>query len=295
MRQRPGTCANRSAIRRLAVPLLLGIALWLALARVTLGQESDTLIIEVSLHPAGQAAVVLASSGTSSDSLVLPGSPLSSLLGIDLPPVVTLGELCQAVGPMVEVRWEPERLRLVIVDAYVTLPTTRRRLDELRAEARAQPDLTRGGRGLALAYTRDDLGADQLDVGYVWPRAAAFVSRSSEAPLAWSVSAAPLRQLWVSYRDEEGSDSPYNFDARLAIGRAFLGISYTEDGELGAQGAAALGPLVGFADPVNDRYVISLRGKVDAQLGRLGDRYSVRVSYGPSDPSAFTIPAIRRR
>ena len=270
------------------------LALALALQAAVAGPAQDTLIVEVLLQPGNEQVVILAEAHGDSG-LALPGTSVGRLLGLSLPPVVTLAELRERVGAGVMVTWQPTRLRLVIHDTYGSLPTTRRRLDELRARSRAQPADLRGPLGLAMAFLRDDTGANQVDVGYVLPRAAAFVSRSSEAGLLWSASAAPLSRLWLSYQDQEGPDRRYFLDARLAVGRGFVALSYRGDGELGANAALTLGPLAGFADPFNDRYVITMRGLIDAQFAREGERSLMRVSYGAVDPSAFSVPMIRRR
>jgi hypothetical protein len=270
------------------------LKLLIAMQAAVATPPQDTLIVEVLVQPGNEQVVVLAEASGDS-ALALPGGSVGRLLGLTLPPVVTLAELRERVGPGVVVTWQPARLRLVIHDTYGALPTTRRRLDELRAQSRAQPADLRGPLGLAMAFLRDDTGANQLDVGYVLARAAAFVSRSSEAGLQWNVSAAPLSRLWLNYQDMEGPDRRYYVDARLAVGRGFVALSYRGDGELGANGAVTLGPLAGFADPFNDRYVVTMRGMIDAQFAREGERSLMRVSYGAVDPSAFSVPMVRRR
>lgn len=273
--------------------LALSGALWFAAWSGELASQeadsdaTDSLLVEVRLAGVGAVLVI----GQQRDgTLFLPAGPVYALAGLDEPPpgvlsITDLGGLLQ-----VDVRWLPRQLVVELRDPFQELPATRARVDHLRAEAVSRGALALEARrtGPFGGVTVDDRRETMLDLGYSLGWAYGRIAHSSVSRTSWSVAANPLAPLWLTYSQREAAGA--RVGARVALRRTWISADYY-GGDFEIAGASAVGPVVVFASS-RDRFALTWRGDVDVQLGHAQERSSVRLSFGPIDPSPLSIPAV---
>jgi hypothetical protein len=200
----------------------------------------------------------------------------------------SLEELEELLG--VTVTWSPRQLLVTLQDPFATLPSSRARVDRLRAEA-----VGRGGGGVPGRYvgwfggiTVDHRREALADLGYALGWAQARVSHSTVSGTAWAASANPIRPLWLTYAQRSSGGSQVG--ARVVVPSGWVSADY-RNRRFGVDGAAAIGPIVVYAS-TRDRFAVTWRGAVDVQVGHTGERSAVRVSFGPVDPSPISVPLV---
>lgn len=277
--------------RRLAASL--GCVLWLVArpdavaSQQTDSAGTDSLLVEVRLAGVGSVLVI---GQQRNGTLFLPAGPVYTLAGLDEPPpglvsLADLGGLLQA-----DVRWLPRQLLVDLRDPFQALPATRARVDRLRAEAVSRGALALEARrtGPFGSVTVDDRRETLLDLGYSLGWAYGRFAHSSVSGMSWSLAANPRSALWLTYSQREAVDA--RIGARVALRRTWISAEY-QGGDVEVSGASALGPVVVFASS-RDRFALTWRGDVDVQVGHAQERSSLRLSFGPIDPSPLAIPAV---
>lgn len=270
-----------------AFGLLLALAV---LPQSVRAQEAagDSLLVEVTL--AGGESILVLAAPDGNGSLVLPAAEIYALAGLSAPPMpwirlAEVGELLQ-----VSVVYSPRQMRVTLTDTRGVLPASRERLDRLRnaAMARNNAAFTGGRGGLFGGVTVDDRREALLDLGYAGSLIQVRGSHSTVSGTAFAAAVTPARPLWLTW-----SHSPVlgsRIGARLALSRLWVAAEH-HDGRVGVQGSAQAGPLIVYASS-RDRFAVTWRGDVDVQLGHAGDRSSLRVSFGPIDPSPLSVPLV---
>lgn len=253
-------------------------------------QEIDTLVVEVRLAGIG-AVVVVAEQSRETGELMLPAAPVYRLGAVAEPPPIpymTVGELMDALR--VDIVWLPRDLQLVIRDRWHQLPASRARLDALRAEAELRSTQPLGAyqSGFFGSVTVDERQEALGDIGYTAGRVYGRVAQSTVSGASWSAGVSPVDAVWLTYAQSERSDA--RLGARLALRRSWLAADYSAD-RLHVDGVTAWGPLVVYASS-RDVFAVTWRSDVDIQVAHARQRSSLRVSFGPADPSPLAIPLV---
>ena len=262
-----------------------------ALLLLVAALQQPNLIIEVRLDGTGQATTVEAEL-LSDSTLLLPSADLGAFLGTPSEPApwLALGTL-RTRFPAVSWQWIPRALLLLVVDPNQVLPVSRALAASLERQARGAAPYAVITSGPFAALAADNVGKTLVDLGYSFRgRAAITVRRSSTLGTTYTISLAPVPQLFATYAGGDGPSGTAS--ARLAAGPAWLQASYVRGQALMVDGLLQLGIVSLFGAPQRHAYMITLRGPIAVQWGRLGSTSVARVSVGPIPPSPFLVPQV---
>lgn len=242
----------------------------------------------------GLESVLVQGRLTPGGTLEVPIPPLEELTGEELSdePFLSLAALSYALGPQVEVEYDPRRALLAIRDPFRSLSAMKALVDRRHAEARGLPPEVFAG-GFYGSITADSDEDRLVEGGWSFGWVAVSAAHSTITGGAWGLSVQPISGTWLSYGDsEKGSAS---FSLRWFGGRTFARAAYAVDTEdLGAQAGISLGSWTGYVQREQQDWsgAVTLRGPVNFTVARMPDRLTTRVSFG-RHPSPFSLPRVR--
>ncbi|HSM36076.1 MAG TPA: hypothetical protein VK837_06730 [Longimicrobiales bacterium] len=272
-----------------------GAVATLAVAAVVYAADpclAQTPVLQVRLGAVGE--VLVEGRLTSNGVLQLPVDPLEELTGKELGDTefLSMDELARALGPQVEVVYDPRRALLTLADPFGTLPASRARMEQGTASARATPGLVYG-RGLFSTLTADEDGESSVEAGWNFGRVAFNLARSSRTGDRLGLAVQPFRSTWLSLEAREASDT--RLGARWATGRSFVRTSYSMDeAMLRGQVGTGVGPWTFYVQREPDDWgaAVTYTGPATVTLARAHEQLRARVSFGRTT-SPFSIPGVR--
>lgn len=267
------------------------MALTLLLAHNAVSCLAQQPILEVRLAGVGQ--ILVQGRLTSDGTLELPVAPIEELTGEDLGemPFLSIETLSEALGPQVEVDYDPRRALLLLRDPLGSLAATQELRDIRQAEARGTPANVFSG-GPYGALTADIDGDRLLEGGWSFGWLALSAAHSTLSGGRWGLSVRPLPRTWLTYGDSEEGNA--RFGLRWAGGRTFVRTSYVPATEkFRGQAATSFGRWTAFLQE-DGSAALTFRTPRSGQItvARTPDQYSTRLSFG-RNPSPFNLPVVR--
>jgi hypothetical protein len=257
----------------------------ITLAAAARGQQPNR-IVDVQL--VGVGTVTVEAVLTDDSTLLLPAAEVTQLLGLPAPtsPWLTVAQL-QKMFPPIQVTWQPRALTVLIRDDLLALPASRTTRDALMRTAQGAAPYLVTRSGPFLAWTFDQLGRELYQAGYSWRGWVAVSGQRSRLGTTYTVSVVPSPILFASYT---GGSQP-QASARVALGPAWLSTTWNRGQALVTDALVQLGRVSAFASS-RKTFVVTVRGPIDAQIGRVNGVTTGRVSLGPIPPNPFSPPTV---
>lgn len=272
--------------------------LWLVLLVVGFNPLSaQRPLIEVRFPDADRSELVVGRLDADAR-LLLPTDRLETLLGEQLGagPWITLDGLREALGPGVEVVYDPNAAALVVRDPRTLLQASRLALEErlnvARAAVGSDVGAGVGGRGPWAEILADDRRETVVAAGWGgrwWALAGSHSSLSDKTGLQASLS--PLRGVWLSYRDDSRSSATATL--RAARGPVFVALN-TDTDRVEGRAALMFGPLTAYATTAKSAALTYLNRRIGTTIAydSQHDRWTTRLSFGRA-LSALSLPRVR--